>query len=116
MLTRLQALAALRPRRIYADIDVNAPRGTRLALYVTRADQRSNRPDLTPIKGVFVPVSNDALGAEINRIALLRLEFEVGEAQAAEEYRQRTRRWRDSVQEVQFVVMKLVAPAIRSPA
>lgn len=38
------------PRYIWADCDPDAPRGSRWAFYNTLEDQRSNRPDLKPIK------------------------------------------------------------------
>lgn len=41
--------------RIWADYDVHAARGQRHAFYLSRDEQRSIRPDLKAIRGVFVP-------------------------------------------------------------
>lgn len=35
---------------VWADYDPAAPRGSKWAFYTTKAEQRSNRPDLKPIK------------------------------------------------------------------
>jgi hypothetical protein len=43
------------PAYIWADCDPDAPRSVRWAFYNTLADQRSNRPDLKPIKLRIVP-------------------------------------------------------------
>jgi hypothetical protein len=37
------------PKRIWADCDPDQPASNRWAFYRTKADQRSNRPDLKPI-------------------------------------------------------------------
>lgn len=36
--------------RLWADYDPSEKRGNKWAFYTTKADQRSNRPDLKPIK------------------------------------------------------------------
>lgn len=38
------------PALMWADFDPHAARSVRLAVYSTKADQRSNRPDLKPIR------------------------------------------------------------------
>jgi hypothetical protein len=38
------------PMFIWADYDGKYPRNSRWSFYATKADQRSNRPDLKPIK------------------------------------------------------------------
>lgn len=38
------------PKFIWADFDPEAAKAVRWVFYTTRADQRSNRPDLEPIK------------------------------------------------------------------
>ncbi len=38
------------PRLMWADYDAAAPRGLKVAIYTTRAEQRGNRPDLRPIR------------------------------------------------------------------
>lgn len=35
---------------LWADYDAAAPRGSKWAFYTTKAEQRSNRPDLKPLK------------------------------------------------------------------
>lgn len=45
-------------RVVWADYDPAAPRGDKWALYTTPADQRSNRPDLQPIRLRVSPYVN----------------------------------------------------------
>lgn len=44
---------------LWADYDPHAQRGQKWATYATRADQRSQRPDLKPIRVALVPVQNN---------------------------------------------------------
>ncbi len=51
------------PRHVWADYDPGFPPGDRWAFYKSKADQRSNRPELKPIKLVVVLAIGDVGGA-----------------------------------------------------
>lgn len=49
-ITPIPPIAPIGKLTIWADYDPHADRAHRWAFYTTKADQRSNRPDLKPIK------------------------------------------------------------------